>query len=39
LIVPVIHNADELNLIGMAKMVNDLASRAKENKLQPDEIQ
>ncbi len=39
LIVPVIRNADELNLIGMAKMVNDLASRAKENKLQPDEIQ
>jgi 2-oxoglutarate dehydrogenase E2 component (dihydrolipoamide succinyltransferase) len=39
LIVPVIQNADELNLIGMAKIVNDLAQRAKENKLQPDEIQ
>ncbi|MFC2109600.1 dihydrolipoamide acetyltransferase family protein [Bacteroidota bacterium] len=39
LIVPVIHNADELNLIGMAKIVNDLARRAKENKLKPDEIQ
>jgi 2-oxoglutarate dehydrogenase E2 component (dihydrolipoamide succinyltransferase) len=39
LIVPVIQNADELNLIGMAKIVNDLALRAKENKLQPDEIQ
>ena len=39
LIVPVIQNADELNLIGMAKIVNDLAIRAKENKLQPDEIQ
>lgn len=39
LIVPVIHNADEFNLIGMAKVVNDLALRAKENKLKPDEIQ
>jgi len=39
LIVPVIHNADELNLIGMAKVVNDLALRAKQNKLKPDEIQ
>lgn len=39
LIVPVIHNADELNLIGMAKIVNDLATRAKQNKLKPDEIQ
>ena len=33
LIVPVIQNADELNLIGMAKIVNDLAQRAKENKI------
>lgn len=39
LIVPVIHKADELNLIGMAKVVNDLALRAKNNKLKPDEIQ
>lgn len=39
LIVPVIHKADELNLIGMAKIVNDLALRAKNNKLKPDEIQ
>ena len=39
LIVPVIHNADALNLIGMAKTVNDLAGRAKINKLKPDEIQ
>ena len=39
LIVPVIQNADELNLIGMAKVVNDLAGRAKVNKLKPDEIQ
>jgi 2-oxoglutarate dehydrogenase E2 component (dihydrolipoamide succinyltransferase) len=39
LIVPVINNADELNLIGMAKVVNDLALRAKNNQLKPDEIQ
>jgi 2-oxoglutarate dehydrogenase E2 component (dihydrolipoamide succinyltransferase) len=39
LIVPVIKNADHLNLSGLAKSVNDLAKRAKENKLQPDEIQ
>ena len=39
LIVPVIKNADRLNLIGMSKAVNDLANRARENKLKPDEIQ
>ncbi len=39
LIVPVIKNADRLNLVGMAKAVNDLANRARENKLKPDEIQ
>jgi len=39
LIVPVIKNADRLNLVGMSKAVNDLASRARENKLKPDEIQ
>ncbi len=39
LIVPVIKNADQLNLVGMAKVVNDLAKRARENKLKPDEIQ
>ncbi|TMM55994.1 2-oxo acid dehydrogenase subunit E2 [Maribacter algarum] len=39
LIVPVIKNADQLNLVGMAKVVNDLASRSRENKLKPDEIQ
>lgn len=39
LIVPVIKNADRLNLIGMAKAVNDLATRARLNKLKPDEIQ
>ncbi|PCJ82800.1 MAG: hypothetical protein COA57_13000 [Flavobacteriales bacterium] len=39
LIVPVIKNADGYNLIGLAKVVNDLVSRARQNKLQPDEIQ
>ncbi len=39
LIVPVIKNADQLNLVGMAKQVNDLAIRARNNKLKPDEIQ
>ncbi|WP_081211506.1 dihydrolipoamide acetyltransferase family protein [Salegentibacter sediminis] len=39
LIVPVIKNADRLNLVGMAKAVNDLAGRARQNKLKPDEIQ
>ncbi len=38
LIVPVIKNADQLNLVGMAKTVNDLASRARNNALKPDEI-
>lgn len=38
LIVPVIKNADQLNLVGMAKRVNDLAARARGNKLKPDEI-
>lgn len=38
LIVPVIKNADYLNLAGITKNVNDLASRARENKLKPDEI-
>ena len=39
LIVPVIHNADQLNLVGITKKVNDLAARARTNKLKPDEIQ
>lgn len=39
LIVPVIKNADQLNLVGMTKQVNDLASRARLNKLKPDDIQ
>lgn len=38
LIVPVIHKADTLNLTGMTKSVNDLANRARGNKLQPDEV-
>jgi 2-oxoglutarate dehydrogenase E2 component (dihydrolipoamide succinyltransferase) len=38
LIVPVIKNADMLNLVGMARKVNDLANRARLGKLQPDEI-
>jgi 2-oxoglutarate dehydrogenase E2 component (dihydrolipoamide succinyltransferase) len=39
LIVPVIKNADQRNLMGLTKSVNDLASRARANKLKPDEIQ
>ncbi|SHN02146.1 dihydrolipoamide acetyltransferase family protein [Polaribacter sp. KT 15] len=39
LIVPVIKNADQLNLVGMTKSVNDLAVRARNNQLKPDEIQ
>jgi 2-oxoglutarate dehydrogenase E2 component (dihydrolipoamide succinyltransferase) len=39
LIVPVIRNADRMNLLGLSKTVNDLARRARENKLSPDEIQ
>ncbi|MCC6599482.1 MAG: 2-oxo acid dehydrogenase subunit E2 [Crocinitomicaceae bacterium] len=39
LIVPVIRNADQLNLVGLAKKVNDLADRARNNKLSPDDIQ
>ncbi|MFJ1322922.1 dihydrolipoamide acetyltransferase family protein [Capnocytophaga canis] len=38
LIVPVIKNADQLNLRGMTKVVNDLAKRARANQLKPDEI-
>jgi 2-oxoglutarate dehydrogenase E2 component (dihydrolipoamide succinyltransferase) len=39
LIVPVIKNANQYNLAGLAKQVNDLASRSRANKLKPDEIQ
>ncbi len=38
LIVPVIKNADQYNINGLAKAVNDLAKRARENKLKPDEL-
>src|SRR5690606_15220148 len=39
LIVPVIKNADQMNLLGLTKAVNDLANRARMGKLKPDEIQ
>lgn len=39
LIVPVIKNADQLNLVGITKAVNDLANRSRINKLKPDEVQ
>ena len=39
LIVPVIKNADQLNLVGITKAVNDLANRARQSKLKPDETQ
>ena len=39
LIVPVIKNADYLNLVGLAKAVNDLSNRARTNQLLPDEVQ
>lgn len=39
LIVPVIRNADRYNMVGLAKAVNDLAAKARVNKLSPDEIQ
>lgn len=38
LIVPVIKNADQMNLLGLTKKVNDLANRARANKLNPDEL-
>ena len=39
LIVPVIKNADQLNLMGLTKAVNDLAGRARANQLKPEDIQ
>lgn len=39
LIVPVVKNADDLSLSGIAKSVTDLASRARDKKLSPDEVQ
>ena len=38
LIVPVIRDADQMNLVGLSKKVNDLANRARNNKLSPDEV-
>jgi 2-oxoglutarate dehydrogenase E2 component (dihydrolipoamide succinyltransferase) len=38
LIVPVIKHADQLNLVGLTKKVNELARRARENKLTPDDL-
>jgi len=38
LIVPVIKKADELNLLGLTKAVNNLATKARNNKLQPDDV-
>jgi 2-oxoglutarate dehydrogenase E2 component (dihydrolipoamide succinyltransferase) len=39
LIVPVIRNADERNLLGLSRAINDLAARARAKKLNPDEVQ
>ena len=39
LIVPVIHNADQLNLVGLTKQVNGLAAAARNNKLRPEDTQ
>ena len=39
LIVPVIHHADQLNLNGLSKRVNDLANRARQNKLKPEDLE
>lgn len=39
LIVPVIKDADQLSLVGLSKAVNDLANRARANKLKPDDTQ
>ncbi|MFY0608331.1 MAG: 2-oxo acid dehydrogenase subunit E2 [Cyclobacteriaceae bacterium] len=39
LIVPVIHNADQLSIVGLTQRVNDLARRARENSLKPDDLQ
>jgi 2-oxoglutarate dehydrogenase E2 component (dihydrolipoamide succinyltransferase) len=39
LIVPVIRNADQLNLVGLTKQVNNLANAARNNKLRPEDTQ
>jgi 2-oxoglutarate dehydrogenase E2 component (dihydrolipoamide succinyltransferase) len=38
LVVPVVHNASDLNLAGMARKIADLATRTRENKISPDEL-
>ena len=38
LIVPIIRNADQLNLVGLARQVNTLADNARNNKLRPEDI-
>jgi 2-oxoglutarate dehydrogenase E2 component (dihydrolipoamide succinyltransferase) len=38
LIVPVIHNADQMNLVGLARKINDLANRSRNNQLKPDDL-
>ena len=38
LIVPVVRNADEMNLVGLARSINDIANRARSKKLKPDEV-
>ncbi len=39
LIVPVIKNADEMNLLGLARTINDLTNRARNKKLEPGDVQ
>jgi pyruvate dehydrogenase E2 component (dihydrolipoamide acetyltransferase) len=39
LIVPVLKNADELNILGLARSINDLGERARTKKLSPDDVQ
>jgi 2-oxoglutarate dehydrogenase E2 component (dihydrolipoamide succinyltransferase) len=39
LIVPVIKNADDMNIVGLTKKINDIAKRARANKITPDELQ
>jgi 2-oxoglutarate dehydrogenase E2 component (dihydrolipoamide succinyltransferase) len=39
LIVPVVRNADDLSMAGLARRINDLAERARAKKLNPDEVQ
>ena len=38
LIVPVVHGADEMNFVGLARAINDVAARARSKKLKPDEV-